>query len=114
VDVGLRTVARVPALAERVTCSDVIADSNLDRAIPQVGKQDEGTTMAQCQNDMVASDGRGALSHPPRLSERIWQEGELRPPGVVVNLAVVSDNDPSCTRGENRAAESDEPLRALS
>ena len=59
---------------------------------------------------MVAGEGVRALAGPARLGQGVVQQRELRPPGLVVHLAVVDRHHPAGGGREDGPAEREEPV----
>lgn len=106
-------VAGAAALPHDLAGGDVLARPDPDRALPQVGEQQDRAPGGDLEDDTVAGERDVAPSGPARLGQRIGHERELRAPRRVVLLGVVDREDPPGDRGEDRGAEADEDLRGL-
>ena len=72
------------------------------------------STAVPLDDDVVAGEGPPfAAACPFHLGQRVGRPCELRPPGLVVRLAVVDLHHPTAGRREDGPAEREEPLGRL-
>ena len=74
-DVRLRAVAGVPALAEHGPGRHDVARGWPHGPAAQVGQADEGASRCDGENDVVAGDGRDPLLYPLSLPGGIYTQG---------------------------------------
>ena len=111
VQMRLGAVAGVASRANDGAFSHLVANSDGDRAFLKVGQEDVRPVLVSGDDDVVARDGGRTASDATRLAEHVRQQGQLRASGVMVRFAVVGDDHPTWTGGQDGRAEADEGHR---
>ena len=106
----LRGVAGVATLTDLLSRRHLLAGCYPNGARPQMSQDDECPRVPHRDDHVVAGDGRCSLAQSRGLSQRVWHKGQLRPPGHMIDLAVVSVDHDAVGGCQDRSAVSEETL----